>query len=67
MNNANKEIIKLYAKQLRTPSFNRYDNIIRQLSSEDGYKKYLIELMKQELFILLNWQLSTKYFHRIKL
>ena len=47
--NAEKELIKLYAKQLRTPTFNRYESIIRQLSSSDGYEKFLIELMKQEL------------------
>ena len=50
MNNAYKEIIKLYSKQLRTPSFNQYEAVIRQLSSSDGYEKFMIELMKQELF-----------------
>lgn len=44
-----KETIKLYAKQLRTPSFSRYENIVRQLSPGDGYGKFLCELMKLEL------------------
>lgn len=44
-----KETIKLYAKQLRTPSFSRYENIVRQLSPGDGYDKFLCELMKLEL------------------
>ncbi|MEG6521785.1 IS21-like element helper ATPase IstB [Desulfotomaculum sp. 1211_IL3151] len=43
------ETIKLYAKQLRTPSFSRYENIVRQLSPGDGYDKFLCELMKLEL------------------
>jgi len=49
MNNANKELIKLYAKQLRTPSFNRFENIIRQLSPDDSYEVFLLNMMKQEL------------------
>lgn len=44
-----KETIKLYAKQLRTPAFVRYENIIRQLSPSDGYDKFLCELMKIEV------------------
>jgi DNA replication protein DnaC len=44
-----KETIKLYAKQLKTPSFTGYDNVIRQLSSGDGYEKFLYEIMKIEL------------------
>jgi len=44
-----KETIKLYAKQLRTPSFCNYENIIRQLSPEDGYEQFLSEVMKCEL------------------
>lgn len=47
--NTQKELIKLYAKQLRVPSFNNYESIIRQLCVTDGYEKFLIELMKQEL------------------
>ena len=44
-----KELIKLYARQLRVPCFCDYENVIRQLSPEDGYDKFLCELMKQEL------------------
>jgi DNA replication protein DnaC len=44
-----KETIKLYAKQLKTPSFTGYENVIRQLSSGDGYEKFLCEIMKVEL------------------
>ena len=44
-----KESIKLYAKQLRTPSFTRYEHIVRQLSPGEGYEKFLSELMKLEL------------------
>ena len=49
MNSVQKETIKLYAKQLRVPTFNNYDKVIRQLSTDDGYEQFLIELMKQEL------------------
>lgn len=43
-----KESIKLYAKQLRTPTFPGYENIIRQLAPGDGYDKFLCQLMKLE-------------------
>lgn len=49
MNSVQKEMIRLYAKQLRLPTFNSYEKIIRQLSAEDGYEQFLIQLMKQEL------------------
>ena len=49
MNSIQKETIKLYAKQLRVPTFNNYEKVIRQLSPTDGYEQFLIELMKQEL------------------
>ena len=48
MNSVQKEMIKLYAKQLRLPTFNNYEKVIRQLSADDGYAQFLIELMKQE-------------------
>ena len=44
-----KETIKIYAKQLRIPSFTGYENVVRQLSTSDGYDKFLCELMKLEL------------------
>lgn len=46
---ANKEIIKLYARQLKTPTFLNYDEIIRQLQSDDGYEEFLKEIMRMEL------------------
>lgn len=49
MNSVQKETIRPYAKQLRLPTFNSYEKIIRQLSAEDGYEQFLIQLMKQEL------------------
>ena len=49
MNSIQKETIKVYAKQLRVPTFNNYEKIIRQLSVDDSYEQFLIELMKQEL------------------
>jgi len=44
-----KETIKLYAKQLRTPTFHNYEQVVRQLSPGDGYDKFLSELMKLEV------------------
>ena len=49
MNSIQKETIKLYSRQLKVPTFNNYEKIIRQLSPDDGYEQFLIELMKQEL------------------
>ena len=49
MNSVQKEMIKLYAKQLKVPTFNHYEKVIRQLSIDDGYEQFLIELMKQEV------------------
>ena len=47
--NPMKETIKLYAKQLRIPTFQNYENVARQLSPDDGYDKFLCELMKLEV------------------
>jgi len=44
-----KEMIKLYAKQLRTPAFSNYESVVRQLAPDDSYEKFLSELMKMEL------------------
>jgi len=44
-----KETIKLYAKQLRTPTFPGYEKVVRQLAPGDGYDKFLCELMKLEV------------------
>ena len=40
MNSVQKEMIKLYAKQLRLPTFNYYEKVIRQLSADDGMHNF---------------------------
>jgi len=47
--NMNAQTIELYSKHLRTPAFNRYEDVIRQMGSEKGYTEFLIALMKMEL------------------
>jgi DNA replication protein DnaC len=47
--NPAKETIKLYAKQLKTPTFADYENVVRQLQPGDGYDKFLCQLMKLEV------------------
>lgn len=49
MNELKAQAIELYAKQLRTPMFNKYPDIVRQLDKNQGYEDFLIELMKLEL------------------
>lgn len=49
MNELNKQTIELYAKQLRLPTFNRYDDILKQLNNDTSYDDFLVALMKQEL------------------
>jgi len=44
-----KETIKLYAKQLRTPSFRQYEDVIRQMENGESYEHFLNKLMKKEL------------------
>lgn len=46
--NVNAETIALYAKQLKVPSFNRYEDVIRQLDNNKSYENFLIELLKME-------------------
>jgi len=43
------EGIRLYAKQLRIPSFTKYSEIVRQADGGMGYEEFLLELMKKEL------------------
>ncbi len=57
MSEANKQLIEMYAKQLRTPTFNHYDDVIRQLGTSQGYDDFLVSLMRTELE---NRQDSTK-------
>ena len=42
MNELKAQAIELYAKQLRTPMFNKYQDIIRQLDKQQGYEDFLI-------------------------
>ena len=43
------QTIELYAKQLRTPMFNQYMDVVRQLDADQSYEDFLITLMKIEL------------------
>jgi DNA replication protein DnaC len=49
MSELNRQTIALYAKQLRIPAFNQYQEVIRALDQEKGYDDFLISLMKLEL------------------
>ena len=49
MNEANRQLISMYAKQLRTPTFNQFEDVARQLASDQGYEDFLIALMRAEL------------------
>ncbi len=49
MNEANRQLISMYAKQLRTPTFNQFEDVARQLSNDQGYEEFLIALMRAEL------------------
>ena len=49
MNEAAVQTIEMYAKQLRTPMFNNYADVIRQLNKNEGYADFLVHLMKLEL------------------
>ena len=42
------EIIALYAKQLRIPSFGLFEEVLRQ-QEQLGYEDFLIAMMKREL------------------
>lgn len=43
------QTIELYSKQLRTPMFNQYMDVVRQLDADQSYEDFLITLMKIEL------------------
>jgi len=49
MNTAKQELIKLYAKQLRLPTFTRVQEVIRGLNPDESYEDFLVEIMKKEL------------------
>ena len=46
--NAADELIRLYAKQLKVPSFAEYQEVLRQAAPSDGFADLLLELMKAE-------------------
>lgn len=48
MNNTTDELIKVYAKQLKIPSFTEYSEIIRQADPSESFADLLLELMKME-------------------
>ena len=41
--NAANELIKLYAKQLRLPSFNKFSKVIQQLEPSESYADFLLK------------------------
>ena len=49
MNELNRQLISMYAKQLRIPTFNHYDEVIRQLEGNKGFDDFLVALMRTEL------------------
>ena len=49
MNSPTKELIRLYAKQLKMPTFSQYEEVERQLEATAGYDVFLLELLKREL------------------
>ena len=46
--NATNEMIRLYAKQLKIPSFTEYQEVLRQAYPSAGFADLLLELMKME-------------------
>ena len=49
MNELNRQLISMYAKQLRVPTFNQYEEVIRQLDGDKGFDDFLVSLMRAEL------------------
>ena len=46
--NVTSDVITLYCKQLKVPTFNNYEDIIRQLDKDKSYTDFLLELLKAE-------------------
>lgn len=42
------ESIRLYAKQLKIPTFSEYPDVLRQCPPDVGFAQLLLELMKRE-------------------
>lgn len=40
--------IEMYSKHLKTPTFNQYKDVIRQLDKDQGYEDFLLNLLKLE-------------------
>lgn len=49
MNELNRQMISMYARQLRVPTFNQYEEVIRQLDSNNNFDDFLVSLMRAEL------------------
>ena len=49
MINPKVQTIELYSKQLKTPTFSSYADVIRQLGADKGYDDFLISLLRTEL------------------
>ena len=49
MSSLKAQTVELYSKQLRTPAFNHYHDVIRHLDKDKSYEDFLIALMKLEL------------------
>ncbi|MBK5247252.1 MAG: IS21-like element helper ATPase IstB [Peptostreptococcaceae bacterium] len=58
--NPSHEMIKLYAKILRTPTLTEYHEIIRQLEPGESYEAFLINLMKREVLKRQENQITRK-------
>lgn len=43
-----RQTIKLYAKELKLPSFAKYEEVINKLDNDEGYVEFLVKLMKNE-------------------
>ena len=53
--NAVDELIRLYAKQLKIPSFAEYREVLRQADPSAGFADLLLELMKAETAAESGW------------
>jgi DNA replication protein DnaC len=49
MKELNQQLISMYAKQLRIPTFTQYEEVIRQLDVDHGFDDFLVSLMRAEL------------------
>lgn len=46
MNELNRQLISMYAKQVRVPTFNQYEEVIRQLEGNKSFDDFLVSLMR---------------------